>query len=85
MIEVFRRKRRFYLVFEYVDHTILDELEENNSGLGEETSRKYIFQVLRGIDFCHANNVSYKIFDRFSALRRTQSWTWFVFDRASSM
>jgi cyclin-dependent kinase-like len=58
MIEVFRRKRRFYLVFEYVDHTILDELEDNTSGLGEETSRKYIFQVLRGIDFCHANNVS---------------------------
>ena len=60
MIEVFRRKRRFYLVFEYMDHTILDELEENSSGLGEETSRKYIFQVLRGIDFCHANNVSCK-------------------------
>ena len=73
MIEVFRRKRRFYLVFEYVDHTILDELEENNSGLGEETSRKYIFQVLRGIDFCHANNVSYKELDRFLALHRTQS------------
>ena len=73
LIEVFRRKRRFYLVFEYVDHTILDELEENNSGLGEETSRKYIFQVLRGIDFCHANNVSYKTLHRFSALCRTQS------------
>jgi serine/threonine protein kinase len=58
MIEVFRRKRRFYLVFEYVDHTILDELEDNSSGLGDETSRQYIFQVLRGIDFCHANNVS---------------------------
>jgi cyclin-dependent kinase-like len=58
MIEVFRRKRRFYLVFVYVDHTILDELEENNSGVGEETSRKYIFQVLRGIEVCHANSVS---------------------------
>jgi serine/threonine protein kinase len=53
-----------------MDHTILDELEENSSGLGEETSRKYIFQVLRGIDFCHANNVSCKIFERFSDLCR---------------
>lgn len=60
MIEVFRRKRRFYLVFEYMDHTILDELEDNGSGLGDEKSRQYIFQVLRGIDFCHANSVSFK-------------------------
>ncbi|PNF28008.1 Cyclin-dependent kinase-like 2 [Cryptotermes secundus] len=60
MIEVFRRKRRFYLVFEYMDHTILDELEDNTRGLGEETSRKYIFQVLRGIDFCHANNIVHR-------------------------
>ena len=45
MIEVFRHKRRFYLVFEYLDHTVLDELEENTSGLGNETSREYIFQV----------------------------------------
>jgi serine/threonine protein kinase len=75
MIEVFRRKRRFYLVFEYVDHTILDELEENSSGLGEETSRKYIFQVLRGIDFCHANNVSFKIFERVSARCRPSQYS----------
>jgi cyclin-dependent kinase-like len=64
MIEVFRRKRRFYLVFEYMDHTILDELEDNSSGLGDDKSRQYIFQVLRGIDFCHANNVSYKSITR---------------------
>ncbi|XP_066991708.2 cyclin-dependent kinase-like 2 [Anabrus simplex] len=60
LIEVFRRKRRFYLVFEFMDHTVLEELEENVSGLGDETSRKYIFQVIRGIDFCHANNIVHR-------------------------
>ncbi|KAJ9591982.1 hypothetical protein L9F63_001494 [Diploptera punctata] len=60
MIEVFRRKRRFYLVFEYMDHTVLDELEKNSSGLGTDTSREYIFQVLRGIDFCHNNNIVHR-------------------------
>jgi cyclin-dependent kinase-like len=81
MIEVFRRKRRFYLVFEYVDHTILDELEENNSGLGEETSRKYIFQVLRGIDFCHANSVSYRHLRKIFSPSQNTQLNLFVSDR----
>ncbi|KAG1695326.1 Cyclin-dependent kinase-like 2 [Nymphon striatum] len=46
LIEVFRRKRRLYLVFEYVDHTILDELESKPNGLDEQTCRQYIFQVI---------------------------------------
>ena len=29
LLEVFRRKKRLYLVFEYVDHTLLDDLEAN--------------------------------------------------------
>ena len=60
-LQVFRRKRKLYLVFEYVDHTILEELEENPSGLDEETARKHVFQVLRAINFCHQNNVSFLI------------------------
>ena len=58
MHKLFRRKRKLYLVFEYVDHTILEELEENPSGLNEETARKHVFQVVRAIQFCHQNNVS---------------------------
>jgi len=58
---VFRRKRRFYLVFEFMDHTLLEELEERSStsapGLGEATVRRHAFQILRGLDFCHASNV----------------------------
>uniref|UniRef100_A0A1B6F466 cyclin-dependent kinase n=1 Tax=Cuerna arida TaxID=1464854 RepID=A0A1B6F466_9HEMI len=60
MIEVFRRKRRFYLVFEYMDHTVLDELEENPKGLGEKVTRQHMFQVIRGIDFCHKNNIVHR-------------------------
>lgn len=29
LLEVFRRKKRLYLVFEFVDHTLLDDLEAN--------------------------------------------------------
>ncbi|XP_049876459.1 cyclin-dependent kinase-like 4 [Pectinophora gossypiella] len=60
MIEVFRRKRRFYLVFEYLDHTLLDELEAAPGGLGEDTSKKHLYQLLRGIDYCHQNSIIHR-------------------------
>ncbi|KAJ8679961.1 hypothetical protein QAD02_015748 [Eretmocerus hayati] len=60
LIEVFRKKKRFYLVFEYLDHTILDELEAVGGGLGFELSRRHIFQVLRGLNFCHTNHIMHR-------------------------
>lgn len=62
MIEVFRRKKRFFLVFEYLEHTVLEELEARTGGLGYITSRKYIYQVLRALDFIHSHDVSVKRF-----------------------
>ena len=58
LIEVFRRKKRLYLVFEFVDHTVLDDLERCPNGLDDETVRKILWQTLKGIEFCHLHNVS---------------------------
>ncbi|KAG4067610.1 hypothetical protein HA402_005382 [Bradysia odoriphaga] len=60
MIEVFRRKKRFFLVFEYLEHTVLEELEARSGGLGFVTSRKYCYQVLRALDFIHSHDVGGK-------------------------
>ncbi|XP_064073562.1 cyclin-dependent kinase-like 4 [Vanessa tameamea] len=60
MLEVFRRKRRFYLVFEYLDHTLLDELEACPGGLGEDTAKKHLYQLLKGIDYCHQNSIIHR-------------------------
>ncbi|XP_076241116.1 cyclin-dependent kinase-like 4 [Calliopsis andreniformis] len=60
MIEVFRRRKRFYLVFEFLDHTLLDELERVGGGLGWEISKRHIYQVLRGLNFCHSNNIMHR-------------------------
>ena len=57
LIEVFRRRRKLYLVFEYVDHTVLDELEDNVRGLKPAVARSHIYQVLKGVEFCHNNQV----------------------------
>lgn len=59
LIEVFRRKKRLYLVFEFVDHTILDDLEKHPTGLDEETVQRILWQVLKGVEFCHLHNVSF--------------------------
>lgn len=56
LLEVFRRKRKLHLVFEYCDHTVLNELEAHPNGVSEQTIKKIIFQVLRAVDFCHHHN-----------------------------
>ncbi|XP_059174504.1 cyclin-dependent kinase-like 4 isoform X2 [Physella acuta] len=60
LIETFRRRKRLYLVFEFVDHTILDELEKCPNGLDENTCRKILWQVLKGTEFCHTHNIIHR-------------------------
>jgi len=56
LLEVFRRKKRLYLVFEYVDRTVLDELERSPNGLSETFTCKIIYQVLAGTEYMHSVN-----------------------------
>lgn len=59
LIEVFRRKKRLYLVFEFVDRTALDDLERYPNGAEEGYVKKVMWQVLKGVEFCHQHNVSW--------------------------
>ncbi|KIY97072.1 cyclin-dependent kinase-like protein [Monoraphidium neglectum] len=45
--EAFRRKKRLYLVFEYIEHTLLQVLEASPSGLAPELVRRYVWQLVR--------------------------------------
>ncbi|KAK4473211.1 hypothetical protein MN116_004386 [Schistosoma mekongi] len=56
LIEVFKRKRRLHLVFQYVDHTLLHELEKHTKGLDRLQIRKLTYQLLQAVNFCHAHN-----------------------------
>ncbi|KAF8572083.1 hypothetical protein P879_03120 [Paragonimus westermani] len=56
LIEVFKRKRRLHLVFQYVDHTLLHELEQHTNGLDRLQIRKLTWQLLQAVYFCHAHN-----------------------------
>ncbi|GAB5566709.1 cyclin-dependent kinase-like 3 isoform X2 [Prionailurus iriomotensis] len=56
LIEVFRQKKKIHLVFEFIDHTVLDELQHYCHGLESKRLRKYLFQILRAIEYLHNNN-----------------------------
>lgn len=57
LLEVWKRRRRWYLVFEFVDRTLLEDLEQHPSGLDRNTTRQYLYQILRAAAFCHEQNV----------------------------
>ncbi|KAL5007998.1 hypothetical protein ScPMuIL_013579 [Solemya velum] len=56
LIEVFRRKKRLHLVFEYVDHTVLNELDRFPRGVPEALVKRIIQQTLHAVNFCHQHN-----------------------------
>nr|XP_005485709.1 cyclin-dependent kinase-like 2 [Zonotrichia albicollis] len=60
LLDVCKRKKRWYLVFEFVDHTILNDLEDSPNGLDFERVRKYLFQIMRAIAFCHSHNIIHR-------------------------
>eukprot|EP01022_Parablepharisma_sp_SALTPOND_P028399 TRINITY_DN70908_c0_g1_i1.p1 TRINITY_DN70908_c0_g1~~TRINITY_DN70908_c0_g1_i1.p1 ORF type:complete len:658 (-),score=51.12 TRINITY_DN70908_c0_g1_i1:1739-3712(-) len=60
LIEVFRWKGKIFLVFEYVPHTLLEELENNPRGLSDHETQKYIWQLIRGLEFIHSHNVVHR-------------------------
>jgi serine/threonine protein kinase len=50
LIEVFRRKGKLYLVFEFVERTILDDLEAYPHGLNVDLVKVYIY--ISSVLFC---------------------------------
>ena len=60
LLEVFRRKGKLYLVFEYVEKTILELLEKHPYGLDDVDVRRYTYQLLRGVEYCHAHGIVHR-------------------------
>lgn len=60
LLEVFRRNGKLYLVFEYVERTLLEDLERHPDGLDKMEVKKIFFQLLKALQFIHAHNVIHR-------------------------
>ncbi|VDN97163.1 unnamed protein product [Rodentolepis nana] len=57
LIEVFRRKKKLHLVFEYIDRSLLHELDtQGPNGIVRDKIMRITWQILQGINFCHQSN-----------------------------
>lgn len=57
LVDIFSHKKKIHLVFEYVERTLADDLEDHVNGIPEAEVRPIMWQVLKGIEFCHDRNV----------------------------
>ncbi|GMF23182.1 unnamed protein product [Phytophthora lilii] len=53
-------KGKLYLVFEFVEKTILEEIERHPDGLDALTLKKLMWQLVRAINFCHQHNIIHR-------------------------
>lgn len=62
LIEVIRdpEEGTLHLVFEYVERTALERLEMTERGLDPDLVRRYTYQLLRCLEYCHASNVIHR-------------------------
>lgn len=60
LLDVFRHKSKLYLVFEYVAHTLLEELEKSKGGLELIKVKKFIWQLVKAIEYCHSRNIIHR-------------------------
>lgn len=58
--EAFRRKGKLYLVFEFVEKSMLELLESHPNGVDLETVRFLTWQLTRAIEYCHRHDVIHR-------------------------
>jgi len=59
--DVLHSDRRLTLVFEYVDQDLFHYLESHkNTGVNPTKVKKFMYQLLKGLAFCHAQNILHR-------------------------
>lgn len=59
-IEAFRRENKLNIVFEFVDKTVLEDIENNPEGLDSEVIKSYIYQLLKALKYLHENQIIHR-------------------------
>ena len=48
------------MVFEYVEFSLLDYLDKSGGGLAPNTVRKFLYQIVRALNYMHDQNVIHR-------------------------
>jgi cyclin-dependent kinase-like len=60
LLQVFREDEKLFLVFEYVERTVLEELETSPEGIQLERIKEIAYQILKALQFLHSHNIIHR-------------------------
>lgn len=58
--EAFKRDNKLNIVFEYVEKTVLEDIENNSNGVPLNLIKSYMYQLLRGLRYLHKNGIIHR-------------------------
>ena len=58
--EAFRRDKKLNIVFEFVEKTVLEDIERSSDGLGKKLIKSYIYQILKGLRYLHSLGIIHR-------------------------
>ena len=58
--DIVHNEKKLYLIFEYLDHDLKKYLEINGGPLSPPVVKSFLYQMLDGIAFCHAQRVLHR-------------------------
>lgn len=60
LLQVFREEEKLYLVFEYVERTVLEELESSPDGIPLEKLKSITYQMVKALEFLHSHDIVHR-------------------------
>lgn len=58
--EAFKRDNKLNIVFEYVEKTVLEDIENNINGVPLHLIRSYLYQLLKSLRYLHKNGIIHR-------------------------
>nr|UOP56879.1 putative cyclin-dependent kinase 1 [Thecaphora frezii] len=64
LLDIIHQENKLYLVFEFLDLDLRKYMDavpaDSNEGMGPEIVRKFTYQLIRGIYYCHAHRILHR-------------------------